>query len=83
MMTIFTVEKFSVRRKYKFKRTPMRRLLTITLLLASICGSAQTDGVEQKVDSYLAEKMEQFKIPGIPLVVLKNNLILNDRPFAF
>ncbi len=60
----------------------MNKLLTIALLLASICGNAQT-GVEQKVDSYLSEKMEQFQIPGMALVVLKNNVIVKESSYGF
>jgi len=60
----------------------MHKLLTIGFLLVSICVNAQT-GVKQKVGNYLIEKMEQFQIPGIALVVLKNNVIVNESSYGF
>lgn len=61
----------------------MNKLLTISFLLVSIFCTAQTSEVEQQVDSYLNEKMKQFRIPGIALLVIKNNKIVKESCYGF
>jgi CubicO group peptidase (beta-lactamase class C family) len=61
----------------------MNKLLPIIFVFLSICAYAQTDNIGQKVDSYLIEKMKQFKIPGIAIVVLKNNKKIKESSYGF